>query len=246
MSSPLAIADSIFSAATNASDTFTDHMEAPNEDHDESSGVEMDSDGQSGAPPSLKQLDRSQRALCRILVNGHKVTRVDIARYCHWDRKLVGKAARIGYFPDDVEANDEEELQRRPELVEIKTQLIKLHQEAYPNKTRTVTTRSATERTSSAPSSKASSSSKTVTSAHNYARTATRKRYKFLDCFVKKSTLDATYYDLFIAAGLTEESLRRMAGHDAPFLIRFFEALIPQSSGVDRALFATAVRDLAE
>ncbi|KAJ7084907.1 hypothetical protein B0H15DRAFT_802279 [Mycena belliarum] len=176
-----------------------------------------------------KTLDRAERGLCRILTHCHGITRIDIARHCGWSAKIVGRMARNDILPGDTVADDENEVGARPDLLVIMQELI---------------TKRSSEMTK-ATSKKASQPSTAVHGRSTRVRTLillrAPPRHKFLEKFIKGSAMDPIYYDLFVAASVTEEGLRRMMHLPEAFIENFFASLVPEATKFDRVLFVTAI-----
>ncbi|KAJ7480858.1 hypothetical protein FB451DRAFT_1365222 [Mycena latifolia] len=193
-----------------------------------------------------RALDRAQRAVCRILVNRHGLSRAEIGRHCGWDHKAVGTAAGNKYMPPDRVEDDEREIQGRPGLVTIVDELI--GKKGSRGKQRICKREPSYDfdsplNTPSNTSNSSSNSTPRATSTRRRTREMTG-RPNFLDQFVDDAALDSAWKDAFVRAGLTEEGLRRLAGRDSAFIADSTQQIFPNMSTFERGLFITAVRAL--
>ncbi|KAJ7082191.1 hypothetical protein B0H15DRAFT_803298 [Mycena belliarum] len=137
--------------------------------------------------------------------------------------QMQRRMARNDILPGDTVADDENEVGARPDLLVIMQEAayykaIIRNDESYLQKGEPAL----------------NSSPRTLYSAP--------PRNKFLGKFIKGSAMDPIYYDLFVAASVTEEGLRRMMHLPEASIENFFASLVPEATKFDRVLFVTAYR----
>ncbi|KAJ7444472.1 hypothetical protein FB451DRAFT_1568388 [Mycena latifolia] len=195
------------------------------------------SDAQLEPTNRRRTLTPIERALCRVLRNIHEIDIKDIAARTGWSVKVVSRASLNDYSPPDVVADDAALIAGSPEHAQLVEEMVRDQESGTPSLT-------TTPRAAAAASS--SSAAAAVPSAHSTRHRAPKATpgNSFLAKFIRSAALGPEYQDIFVAAEVTEDTLRRMVLLDEAFAQDFLRGLVPESSASDRVLFATAVRRL--
>ncbi|KAJ7349583.1 hypothetical protein DFH08DRAFT_806936 [Mycena albidolilacea] len=213
-------------------------------------------------------LDRWERALCRVLVQHHGISRNILHDYFGCAQSTISKAVDNHYAQPDRTENDDEILLSGRNFDAILKKILKMkqgfarkksrfggHQHAYSEPARqrnrgskTHTVSSSSERKANLPRLIAMESARNPSTPKAPSPTAPRVASSpgpFLKKFVAKLPLDEGWYKKLKNAGFDEGKLRHFAGLQTEKIEKFIEKTFPEMSAVARFLLVTAIEGVA-
>ncbi|KAJ7466455.1 hypothetical protein FB451DRAFT_1402195 [Mycena latifolia] len=186
-----------------------------------------------------RALDRSQRAMCRVLVKRCQIPPSAIQRHCLWSLTSISKAVNNTHAPKDKDVHNDQSL-LPPTFHATLGKLIAQKESEGGRRTRSRSEKDKKQdnaKRTAAPAPRAATPSPS-------AQDKTSKT-SFVRDFVARVPLKPTWHLILKNNGFTEESLRRIAGipkHDVDDAIA---RAFPEMLVADRILFVAAVARLA-
>ncbi|KAJ7183896.1 hypothetical protein C8R46DRAFT_1344575 [Mycena filopes] len=208
-----------------------------------------------GAEDKRRQLDRADRALCRVLVNRHNIPAEIIhERFKDWAVVTINKAVNNKYSSADEDLESDvtrlpqdfyQTLEKREAESSGSLKFTKTNQ---PKGHTSISTRASSADTASSTSTSTSGSgsgnraSSTVRIANPVHTTHVPKDRVLWDTITRASLDPGVWYPILKTAGFTEQNLARFAPVADHFIDDFLKRSFPAMTEVERALFIIAVK----
>ncbi|KAJ7480856.1 hypothetical protein FB451DRAFT_1394917 [Mycena latifolia] len=202
-----------------------------------------------------RAFDRSQRAMCRVLVKRYQIPPSAIQRHCLWSLTSISKAVKNTYAPKDKDVHNDQSL-LPPTFDTTLGKIIAQKKSEGGRRTRSRSEKDKKQenakRTVAAapraisPSLSAPDKTNMSSSASNTPRAESQiPREDFIRDFVASVPLKPTWHRILENNGFTEESLRRIAGIPKREVDDAIARAFPEMLVADRILFVTAVAQLS-